>query len=113
MFASSWLRQLQGRWFPRRALRRAPIRRVRPCLEVLEDCRPRRRLKERLKNLWRDSARNGGLSSRRGCSPAGGKAKVPTTSPRRCPAWLAAPPNGARRFGFLLAPAAADDRWLG
>jgi len=31
MFAFSWLRPLQRRWFPRRAIRRAPIRRrVRP-----------------------------------------------------------------------------------
>jgi hypothetical protein len=37
MFASSWLRQLQRRWFGRRALRRVHIRRMRPRLEVLED----------------------------------------------------------------------------
>jgi hypothetical protein len=38
MFASSWLRQLQRRWFPRRAIRRAAVRRrVRLCLEPLED----------------------------------------------------------------------------
>jgi hypothetical protein len=38
MFASWWLRHLQRRWFPRRAIRPASIRRrVRPCLEVLED----------------------------------------------------------------------------
>jgi hypothetical protein len=37
MFASSWLRQLQRRWFPRRPMPRTLVRRVRPCLEVLED----------------------------------------------------------------------------
>ncbi len=37
MLASSWLRQLSRRWFPRRVERRVPVRRVRPCLEVLED----------------------------------------------------------------------------
>src|SRR5262249_13588482 len=37
MFASSWLRQLQRRWFPRRTIRRASVRRVRLCLEALED----------------------------------------------------------------------------
>ena len=37
MLVLLWLRQLQSRWFPRRAIRRAPVRRVRPCLEVLED----------------------------------------------------------------------------
>src|SRR6516162_5680384 len=37
MFASSWLRQLQRRWFPRRARRRVPVRRVRLDLEVLEE----------------------------------------------------------------------------
>jgi hypothetical protein len=37
MFPSSWLRQLQRRWFPGRINRRAPVRRVRPCLEALED----------------------------------------------------------------------------
>src|SRR5215469_5860487 len=37
MFASSWLRQLQRRWFPRRAMRRVPIRRVRLGLEALEE----------------------------------------------------------------------------
>jgi hypothetical protein len=37
MFASSWLCQLQRRWFPRRVIRRVPVRRVRPWLEVLED----------------------------------------------------------------------------
>src|SRR5215469_6545105 len=37
MFASSWLRQLQRRWFPHRALRRVPIRRVRLGLECLEE----------------------------------------------------------------------------
>ena len=38
MFASSWLRQLQRRWFPRRVVRRAPIRpRVRLQLESLEE----------------------------------------------------------------------------
>jgi hypothetical protein len=37
MFASSWLRQLQRRWFPRRAMRRVPVRRVRLGLEVLEE----------------------------------------------------------------------------
>jgi hypothetical protein len=37
MFATSWLRQLQRRWFPRRVNRRAPVRRMRPRLEVLED----------------------------------------------------------------------------
>ena len=37
MLTSSWLRQLSRRWFPRRVERRVPVRRVRPCLEVLED----------------------------------------------------------------------------
>src|SRR5262249_49525067 len=37
MFASSWLRQLQRRWFPRRPMPRTLVRRVRPRLEVLED----------------------------------------------------------------------------
>jgi large repetitive protein len=37
MFASSWLRQLQRRWVGRRAIRRAPVRRVRLALEPLED----------------------------------------------------------------------------
>jgi hypothetical protein len=37
MFASSWLRQLQRRWFGRRAIRPVPVRRVRPRLEVLEN----------------------------------------------------------------------------
>jgi len=37
MFAFSWLRHLQRRWFGRPALRRVPVRRVRPRLEVLED----------------------------------------------------------------------------
>src|SRR5262249_2766426 len=37
MFPSSRLRQLQRRWFPGRINRRAPVRRVRPCLEALED----------------------------------------------------------------------------
>jgi hypothetical protein len=37
MFAFSWLRQLQRRWFGRRAIRHMPVRAVRPCLEVLED----------------------------------------------------------------------------
>jgi uncharacterized repeat protein (TIGR01451 family) len=36
MFASSWLRPLQRRWFPRRTIRRASVRRVRLCLEALE-----------------------------------------------------------------------------
>jgi hypothetical protein len=37
MFASSWLRQLQRRWFPRRTMRRVPVRRGRVGLEVLEE----------------------------------------------------------------------------
>src|SRR6516164_8683626 len=37
MFALWWLRQLQRRWFPDRAMRRVPIRRVRLGLEVLEE----------------------------------------------------------------------------
>ena len=37
MLAFSWLRQLQRRWFPRRPIRRAPVRRVRLHLEPLED----------------------------------------------------------------------------
>jgi hypothetical protein len=38
MYALSWFRQLQRRWFPRRVIRPAPVRRpVRPRLEVLED----------------------------------------------------------------------------
>jgi hypothetical protein len=37
MFAFSWLRQLQRRWFPRRPIRRVPVRQVRLGLEVLED----------------------------------------------------------------------------
>ncbi|MGH7168841.1 MAG: hypothetical protein ACRELG_00995, partial [Gemmataceae bacterium] len=37
MFAFSWLRQLQRRWFGRRAIRRVPVCRVRLCLEALED----------------------------------------------------------------------------
>jgi hypothetical protein len=42
MFAASWLRQLQRRWFQRRwfgrrLVRRAPVRRMWPCLEALED----------------------------------------------------------------------------
>jgi hypothetical protein len=37
MLASSWLRQLQCRWFGRRVLRRVPIRRMRPHVEMLED----------------------------------------------------------------------------
>ncbi|MHB1426411.1 MAG: choice-of-anchor Q domain-containing protein [Gemmataceae bacterium] len=37
MFASSWLRQLQHRWFGRRVFHRIPIRGVRPRLERLED----------------------------------------------------------------------------
>jgi hypothetical protein len=38
MFALPSVRQLQRRCFPRRAIRQAPVRRrVRPCLEVLED----------------------------------------------------------------------------
>src|SRR5215469_10874338 len=37
MFASSWLRELQRRWFPDRAMRRVPIRRVRLGLECLEE----------------------------------------------------------------------------
>ena len=37
MFASSWLRQLQRRCFPRRPMGRVSVRRVRPRLEVLED----------------------------------------------------------------------------
>lgn len=37
MLALPWLRQLQRRWFPRRAIRRAPVRRVRLGLEALEE----------------------------------------------------------------------------
>ena len=38
MFFSPWLRQLQRRWSPRRVIRPATHRRrVRPCLEVLEE----------------------------------------------------------------------------
>jgi len=37
MFATVWLRQLQRRWFGHRPIRCAPIRRLRPCLEGLED----------------------------------------------------------------------------
>src|SRR5262249_17379784 len=37
MFAFSWLRQLQRRWFPGRAMRRVPVRRVRLGLEALEE----------------------------------------------------------------------------
>jgi hypothetical protein len=37
MFASSWLCHLERRWFGGHALRRVPVRRVRPRLEVLED----------------------------------------------------------------------------
>src|SRR5262249_47121656 len=37
MFASSWLRQLQRRWFPCRPIRPASGRRVRLCLKALED----------------------------------------------------------------------------
>jgi hypothetical protein len=38
MCASSWMRHLPRRWFPRRAIHRAPVRpRPGPCLEVLED----------------------------------------------------------------------------
>jgi hypothetical protein len=38
MFASSWLHRLQHHWFGCHAIRRVHVRRVRLCLEALEDC---------------------------------------------------------------------------